>query len=73
MKEIEISLKSVMLALLQVTFFSFLFALPIRLLWHHTFNIFEVSFLPISVTYFSLVGIIFILLTLFKIIRTLFK
>lgn len=73
MKNIEISVLTVLLAFLQVTLFSCMFALPIRLLWYHTFSIFVVSFLPTDVTYFSLVGIIFILLTFFKIIKTIFK
>lgn len=73
MKKIEMSITTVLLALLQVSMLSLLFALPIRFLWYHTFTIFLVPFLPTSVTYFSLVGIIFISLTIFKIIRTTFK
>lgn len=73
MKNIKFSIMTVSLAILQVTLFSLVFALPIRLLWYYTFIIFTVSFLPTSVTYFSIVGIIFILLTFFKIIRTTFK
>jgi len=73
MENFKLSVSSVLLAFWQVTLFSFVFALPIRLLWYHTFTIFTISFLPTSVTYFSLVGVIFILLTIFKIIRTLFR
>ena len=72
MKKYILSLETVLLALIQVIGFSFSFAIPITLLWSSTFAIFYVPFLPVSVTYFSIVGIIFILLTIFKIIKTLF-
>jgi hypothetical protein len=66
------SLKNLVLAFLQVSGFSFLFALPIKLLWLSVFSIFTIPFVPMVVTYWSIVGIIFILLTILKIIKTAF-
>ena len=66
------NIETVFVAFMQVSVFSMLFSLPIRLLWTEIISSFNIMFLPFSVSYFSIVGIIFILLTLFKIIKTLF-